>query len=430
MIYDAAVVGAGPTGLAVARDLAAQGFRVLILEEHLQIGQPLHCSGLVTPRTLALAGVDERLVINQLTGATVHHPQGRRLSMEGGRVHALAIDREGFDREMAAQAEAAGADLWLGAKLVDIQRQGEALRLEVSRRRQLGEAEAQARLLIGADGVHSRVARWLSLDAHDAQPARASGVPTKSQISRGTPSGPSLITPSPRRTPRERVVALGAEARLKLPRQDFVEVFVGQSVAPGFFAWAIPLAEGRARVGIATSDGRRPIHYLKALVETFPQIFAGVEFLRFYGGVIPLEPLPQTYADNILLVGDAAGQTKSTSGGGIYTGLVAAKHCAQVAATALREDDLSAASLVRYQQAWCRELGGELERGRDLRRIFLSLSDRELEHLLVILRSPRLQRLIARHGDIDSPSYLFRRLALARPLLTTFVRVALSFPWR
>jgi len=121
---------------------------------------------------------------------------------------------------------------------------------------------------------------------------------------------------------------------------------------------------------------------------------------------------------------------KPTSGGGIYTGLIGARHCARVAVAALQEGDLSASYLARYQEGWRRELGGEMERGRDLRRVFLSLSDEDLDRLLAILRSPRLRRLVALYGDIDFPSRVFLRLVLVKPFLATFVRVALRFPWQ
>jgi len=187
----------------------------------------------------------------------------------------------------------------------------------------------------------------------------------------------------------------------------------------------IPLGEGRARIGIATSDGRRPIRYLDSLLESFPRLFAGAEFGRLYGGVIPLRRPHRIYCENAMLVGDAAGQVKPTSGGGIYTGLVGAKHCARAAVRALAEDDVSAASLARYQKAWGREMSGELTRGWDLRRIFLGLDDRELDRLISVFRSQRLRRLAEQHGDIDFPARLFSHLPLGVPILRPFLRAAL-----
>jgi geranylgeranyl reductase family protein len=387
--YDAVVVGAGPAGSATARDIAAAGFRTLLIEEHEAVGEPLHCAGLVTPRTLELAGVTDGLVINELWGGFVNSPLGTRLPLGGDRLRAVAIHRQRLDEALAAAAQRAGAELWTNTRLVSLEREGRALKVQVARR-----SRSQAlctHLLIGADGAQSRVARLLGLRARH----------------------------------EERIIGLGTEAKLTTERRDFLEVFVGNSIAPGFFGWVIPLGEGRARIGIATSDGRRPIHYMSGLLEAFPRLFAGAEFGRLYGGVIPLKRPDRIYCENAMLVGDAAGQAKPTSGGGIYTGLVGAKHCAQAAVQALTEDDFSVGSLARYQKTWSGQMSRELARGWDLRRIFLALDDRELDALISIFGSQRLRRVAERYGDIDFPSRLFSHLPLGVPILRPFLRTAL-----
>lgn len=392
-VYDAVVVGAGPAGSATARDIAAKGFRTLLLEEHGEIGKPRHCSGLITPRTLELAGTDPGIVLNELRGGFVNVSSGARLCLDGQKVHAVAVDRVQFDRQLARHAQEKGADLQPHTRLVAIERENKGLLLSLNRK---GRRQVVAtRLLVGADGAQSLVAKWMGAKALQ----------------------------------NDTMVGLGAEVKLKTERQDFVEVFLGNSIAPGFFAWIIPLAEGYARLGIATNDGKRPIHYLRDLMNAFPNFFAGAEVERYYGGLIALKRLARIYGDNVMLVGDAAGQVKPTSGGGIYAALIGARQCAEVATLALAQGDLSALSLSRYQAMWQSGMGGELDRGWDLRRAFLSLNDSDLARLTDILRSPRIRSLISRYGDIDYPSQLALRLAMRRPLLLGFAKVALAGPW-
>jgi geranylgeranyl reductase family protein len=392
--FDAVVVGAGPAGSAAARDIAAAGHRVLLLEEHARIGEPLHCSGLVTPRTLDIAGIDQDIVLNRINGATINLPSGRRVPVGGTGPYAFAIDRVRFDEELVEQAQARGAQLRTGSKLTGIERDcGGSVKLCI--RHDGTEEQIETRLLVGADGAQSFVARWLGA----------------------------------RSEPRETLVGVSVVAELATERQDYAEVFVGHSIAPGFFGWLIPLGDGSVRIGIATNDGRRPIHYLRDLINAFPDVFAGAKFGRFFGGLIPLSHVPRPVGDNVMLVGDAAGQVKPTSGGGIYSGLVGAKHCAVVANEALTTGDLSRGFLERYAASWQSELGEEFERMQDLRRIFLSLGDADLERLAQLLLTPRLQDLIARHGDIDFPSSILLRLAKAAPALLSFVKVGLRFPW-
>lgn len=392
--YDAVVVGAGPAGSAAARDIAAAGYRTLLLEEHRTIGEPLHCSGLVTPRTIEFAHIGDDLIINRFHGGYVHSPSGQRLSLGGERTYAIAIDRVRFDRQQACRAQEAGASLCMHAKLAGIERDNGALQLGVVRG---GRRERlRTRLLIGADGAQSFVGRWL--DNGD---------------------GAS-------RQDRDRVVAISADVRLPAGRSDFVEVLVGRAVAPGFFAWVIPVGEGVARVGLATNDGERPVHYLRALMDAYPAVFDGAEVQGLRGGVIPLQQRKRMHGHNVMLVGDAAGHVKPTSGGGIYLSLLGGQLCARTAVEALSADDVSGGRLRAYQRAWSKRMGAELRRGHDLRRIFVSLSDDDFDRLTRMLRSDRLQRIIARHGDIDFPSKMFARLFFAAPLIGRFIRVRLA----
>src|SRR2546425_9169607 len=110
--YDVIVAGAGPAGSATARDTARAGLRVLLLEEHREVGRPVQCSGFVSPRTLDLAGVAPAdVVLEAVRGAWVHGPAGARLRLGGGRIYAYAMDRMRFGQLLAGQAEDAGAEL-------------------------------------------------------------------------------------------------------------------------------------------------------------------------------------------------------------------------------------------------------------------------------------------------------------------------------
>ncbi len=389
--YDAVVVGAGPAGSAVARDIASRGFNVLLLEEHSVIGQPLHCSGLVTPRTLALAKVGEQVVQNEIRGALIQSPLGNQLSIGGDRVYALAIDRVRLDQAMASQAQEKGAELLLDAKFLGLEQANGLVTAWVERHGR--RTRVLTKLLIGADGAQSKVAKQLGV--HKLH---------------GT------------------VLGLAAEVRAQEAARDQVTVLVDKDVAPGWFAWVIPLGDGRVRVGTGTTNGLRPRDSLRRLSARFPQYFRGDVLLGLAGGRIPLWSPMRLYNENVLLVGDAARQVKPTTGGGVYMGLVGARHAARVSVDALQREDFSAAFLSRYQKAFMADAGDELKRGADLQRLFAALSNAHLERLLATLRSKRLAGLINNYGDIDFPSRLLSELFKAAPSLAAFVRTPLRFP--
>jgi flavin-dependent dehydrogenase len=295
-----------------------------------------------------------------------------------------------WDETLCQQADAAGAEL-VRARLLHAQHDNGGLRLHVQTDGR--QRSFTARLVVGADGAHSRVARSLGLPG-----------------------------------PREKVYCLGIEGRLRLPREDFVHVFVGRKLAPGWFGWIIPTGGNQVRVGIGCQTGDKPINCYRRLADTFPHLFQNIEVCRLYGGTIPLDFAPRSYGDNVLLVGDAAGQVKPFSGGGIYTSLVAARHAADSALSALAAGDLSAAYLSRYERAWKGEIGRELSRSLRIRHFGLALSDGDVERVMAGLRSKGLQALAARHGDIDYPSRVVLRLARSLPALSVLAGLALRRP--
>ena len=388
--YDVIVVGAGPAGSTAAAEMAKNGLRVLLLEEHPRIGIPLHCSGLVTPRTIEEAGIGEDLVLNRIVGAHIYTPSGRQLSIGDGRTRALVIDRVGLDQALVAKAQEQGAELAMGAKVAAVDREPSGISVTVDRRGT--SSTVQTRLLVGADGAHSRVARALGMEG-----------------------------------PKQWVYGLGAEGILPGADDENVQVFVGRSIAPGWFGWTIPLGEGRVRLGVGTSNGLKPAECLRRVFETYADHLKGWQPTRWTGGTIPLWSRRKIVQDNVMLVGDAAGQVKPTSGGGIYPSLVSAKLAAGVALKALANDDLSEKSLRLYPRAWEKAFGREFRQGEDLRRVYASLDDRDFDRILRLLDSKRLMKLVNRYGDIDYPGGLFRRLTKLAPALWFFVRGPLRY---
>src|SRR2546426_4043520 len=239
---DVAVVGAGPAGSRTARNLARAGLSVRLLEEHRRIGVPSHCSGLISPRTLKEAEIGEDAILHRLTGAFVHTQDGTEAALGGGQTRAVAIDRVRWDETLCEQAVRAGAEL-VRARAVHVERENGHVRLQTQTD---GHGSSfTARLVVGADGTYSRVARSLGMPA-----------------------------------PREKAYNLGVEGRLVVPRDDFVHVFVGQKLAPGWFGWIIPTGENGVRIGIGCSTADKPIACYRRLAEAFPRLFAGMEPYR------------------------------------------------------------------------------------------------------------------------------------------------------
>jgi flavin-dependent dehydrogenase len=201
---------------------------------------------------------------------------------------------------------------------------------------------------------------------------------------------------------------------------DGVEVFLGQRVAPGFFAWTVPAEEGRLRVGLAASIETELAPLLDHLLAR-----ASGRLVSDVTGLIPIGVAPATSGNGIVVVGDAAGQVKPLSGGGIYPGGLCARMAGEIAAQAALSGDTSAPSLAEYDRRWRAEIGEELDVGLASHGALSLLSDDEIDAAVAALAaSPALCGFLAAEGDIDYPSRLLPRLLERRDLQHALLSLA------
>jgi flavin-dependent dehydrogenase len=191
----------------------------------------------------------------------------------------------------------------------------------------------------------------------------------------------------------------GAQAEVQAPGLEEIEVYFGD-MAPGFFAWLVPTTQGMARAGLLAR--KEPGTCLKSWLEKLQKsgkIAPGDAEIHF--GAIPLKAPGKTYGERLIAVGDAAGHTKPTSGGGIYYGLIGAEYAAETLDKALADGDLSAARLSGYQKAWRRRLGGELRKGYWARRLYERLSNKQVDMIFKMMKSTGIDEALLKADDLS-----------------------------
>ncbi|MBM3947572.1 MAG: NAD(P)/FAD-dependent oxidoreductase [SAR202 cluster bacterium] len=239
---------------------------------------------------------------------------------------------------------------------------------------------------------------------------------------------------------RDTVVAIGGEVAATALARDLVEVYIEPEFTRGWFGWLIPSGiEGVSRIGVGLGErGSSPRRLLQPMMARHAHL-SDRAFMRLQGGVIPVAPPRHIVAERVMLVGDAAGSAKPTSGGGIFTGILSAKIAASTALGALQRDDCSYEALQPYEAAWATEVRRELLLGQALRHLLMQLTPKQIDEMLGLLELPKIRELVLAEGDIDFPARLFSRLLGSRSLVRSLVAlrpsawvalVTLAWRWR
>lgn len=380
------IVGGGPSGLFLANLLAKKDIEVTVIEQHKTIGKPVQCAGLITPRVFEQFGIPSKNIVqNSITTANIHSPNDNILTIGGNKIHAYSIDRTKFDQKISDLAEKNGAKIITGEKVQSIQHVTSHIETCTNKRRNI-----QSSLIVGADGPHSTVRDIFCL-------------------------------PSPQKF----LKGIGATLTNTSVNPSCVELFIGNDVAPGFFAWIIPInKEGTmARAGLCVPFENTPKKYFdKFLKSSKTKSFIGNAILKEHmAGIIPLGALKQPVDDRVLLVGDAAAQVKPTSGGGIFTGLSSAQIAAQTIITAIQTQTYSKQLLSKYPAQWKKTIGRELSIGMKLHGLFTTFSDEQFEKYITKFKESSLTNTINEHGDIDYASKLIKPMLKHTPSLLKLI---------
>ncbi|MHC1610770.1 MAG: NAD(P)/FAD-dependent oxidoreductase [Candidatus Methanospirareceae archaeon] len=404
-MYDVVVVGGGPAGCMAGKYAAKAGASTLIIEEDAVIGEPVQCAGLISARAIEESELRNRnsFMNCEIKRAVLHSPS-YELTLESPTQRAFAISRDVFDRELAKEAQREGAEIVLNTKLKRVRKSEGGEKLRITTATPNGAEEIEAKVIIGADGVRSTVSQLAGLNL-------VSGNLSCVQI----------------------------EGEYET-EDTSAEIFLGKSIAPGFFLWIIPLGrENRARIGLCidrkASTHPSPLLFLKRNLAEHPVIarrYRGTIFSRTAGKIpIPVNGWRRQRSvkiddeTGILLVGDAAAQIKPITGGGVYYGMKCGKIAGELAAKACRRGDMRV--LKDYERRWRDEIGKEVAFGLKVHRLRCVMSDRDFDTILHTLSRSEILERIKNAGDMDYPSIVFRELLTNPRIIRVMARNTLRY---
>ncbi len=340
------VAGGSVSGLLCAREIAKRNHRVLVIEEDFEIGTPEHCGGVVS-----VSGIDELGIIpvrstldNKIRTASIVSPSGSRFTIDARPQQVIVLDRREFDKQIAHQAQTNGADIQVKSTLVEITKDSVRTNNE----------EIKCKIIVDARGVSSIIQKDRTGVLQSAQYEIIADWIDKEQI----------------------------------------EVYLDQEKYPGFFAWVIPTRNDEAKVGVAG----RGINVTKAIEEFLKKKGKYSAIRKIFAPIWVNGPIEKFVHNNVVIVGDAAGQSKPTTAGGIYSsgmgGIMAGNAISNFLESGNRTD------LEEYQKKWMEKFGKEFEHMLLARSLLERLDNKAIDSIFGSV-TPKTIEEISKEGSFD-----------------------------
>ncbi|MCO6041127.1 geranylgeranyl reductase family protein [Thermococcus alcaliphilus] len=393
MRYDVVVVGAGIAGPIVARNVAKEGYSVLLIDKKPAIGAPKQCAEGININVFEKYDIpyDKRFINREIYGAKLYSPSGYELEIRYDKVSGVILERKVFDKMLAFYAARAGADVLARTEALDVIRENGVIK-GIKAKHEGELLEIYADVIVAADGVESTIARKAGINTYAP--------------------------------PHEFDSAYEYEMLIEGFDPDMIHLWFGNEIAPRGYVWVFPKDEDRANVGIGiNSDNPRTAkYYLDKWLEE--NNIPAKKLLEINVGVVPVGGFVKELAkDNVVVVGDAARQVNPMHGGGMAEAMEAGTIASKWIVKALEEENLEL--LKNYTREWWEKDGRRLERVLKIRKAVEKLTDEDLDVFIQVLSGADAEKIAG--GDyvevikalLKHPKVLMskRRIALLKELL-------------
>lgn len=365
MKYDVVIVGSGPAGSVTARFAAEAGAKVLMIERRAEVGVPVLCGEGISQKVDAYNILEgKQWIAGKMDGARIFSPNGTMFKLAAeyaGSETGYVIYRDIFDQELAQGAVRKGARIMVNTCAVDLlKKDGHINGVKAQRFDETFDIEAD--IIVGADGVESRIGKWAGIQTT----LKPYDLETCAQYTLS-----NIDWPSP-----------------------FCDFFLGKKIAPGGYVWIFPKGKDVANVGIgilsSLSQSGKALQLLDAFISARPELRKGSP-LRLIAGADPVAEPVESVRDNLLLVGDAARHVDPITGGGLITSIEGGKIAGDVIGAAVKKQRFDATFLSTYEAQWKEAFGKKLHRNYVAKEIMLDMDDKTLDMLADSLKDYKFE---------------------------------------
>jgi digeranylgeranylglycerophospholipid reductase len=380
LIHDVVVIGAGPVGCYSAAQMAQLGFEVLVVERETFPKTAPVCTGIIGVEAFQRFGLSRKSILTAIKDISLYSPTGKEIAYQPAETQAYAVDRTIFDDELRQKAQNSGAVFLHGITCKDFSVQSDCVEVSLTP----PMAPIKAKTLILASGYSPGLVSKLGIE-------------------------------------RIGQYFEGIQVEATVEGLTKTEIYVGQATAPSSFAWVIPIGLSRARIGLTTP--RNGAHFLNLFLENELIKNRVNDTTSPARKLIPFGQLKRSFCDRVLIVGEAAGQVKSTTHGGVYYGLIGADCAVETLKEAFDQDSFDMSFFCRYEQKWRSQIGKEIDRGFMLRKIFNKLTDKHIEKLFDLSTKDGIMRIVNEKARFDWHNIVISAL-FEHPLLSRFFKEA------
>ena len=344
--YDVVIAGGSISGLLTAREVAKKGYSVLVLEEGFEVGTPDHCGGLVSKIALNDLEINpsEKIYDCAINNASIFSPSGKMLEINSKNQQIISVDRRQLDKQAAYQAQKYGAKIIVNSSYKEKTKEGVSTSI----------GDIDCKILVDCRGIGALV--------NDNR----NGILLSAQY----------------------------EVYADWIVNGRVEVYFDQIKYPGFFAWIIPSGNGIGKVGVAGKD----INTSKTIEEFLKHKGKYSTIRKIFSPIWINGPIKNFVSKDIVIVGDAAGQSKPTTAGGIYSCGMGGIMAGNAIAKYLETNDNS--QLVQYQESWYSKFGKEFEKQQLARKVLQKIDNKTVDKIFDMI-TPEILSEISNKDDFD-----------------------------